>query len=282
MERNIFSSIQLPGSKPGDANWEYTKWGYRTLDELMEAMCGDSSESPLYDGNDKSIVDSVVACEEDVNCILNGTKIKLIVGPILNEPLASANIKNTFLNDGNDQIINCAYDLVEFMNNVKKKEQPKVHQKVHNNRQLAIIRRKDCANQFKFKNKLDEVFWPVDKWPAYVLNILLSDEFKYQDRLSLATFFHGNGLPHYDLAVNAYKFYNKFWRNTREWDRRFFEFTKLWEYLDKTRDPNCPEYQRIRTNYYYYSLMENHMMYYDGNLRVKGGQRRAFKTHPYN
>lgn len=40
--RNIFKSIQLPGSKPGDPNWETASWGYSDWNSLFDSCFGDS------------------------------------------------------------------------------------------------------------------------------------------------------------------------------------------------------------------------------------------------
>lgn len=228
----------------------------------------------------------MIESESDPNCILNGTKYKLIVAEILNEPKFSTSISEEqsideqFLNDENDKLLVSAFEWEEFKIKMKKGEFPA--KRVRRNRQLAIIRRKDCQDQFTFKTKLEDIFWPVDKWPGYIIDIMLSDGFNYHDRLSFAAFFHGNGLHRFDIAVDTFKFYNKFWKMTKEWDGRFYEFTKLWEYLDKAFHPHSTEYHRIRSTYYYYSLMENHMLYYDGSKRIMGGMKQPFTTNPYN
>lgn len=82
MERNLFSSIQLPGSKPGDANWECARWGFHNFHDLFDAMC-DSDEF----GDDKYndlLLESMIELENDEKCVLNGTKSNLITKKILN------------------------------------------------------------------------------------------------------------------------------------------------------------------------------------------------------
>lgn len=52
-------------------------------------MCEDSKESVLHDDNDKLLYDAIIKSKSDPNCILNGTKYKLIYAQILNEPWLS-------------------------------------------------------------------------------------------------------------------------------------------------------------------------------------------------
>lgn len=86
MERN---RIQIPGASPADANWGCARWGFTTWNELFNGMCGEESEynSILEDGEDNALDESMEKLENDVNCILNGTKPKLITNDILNEPI---------------------------------------------------------------------------------------------------------------------------------------------------------------------------------------------------
>lgn len=39
--RNIFKSIQLPGSSPGDSNWETARWGFKDWDSLFDNCFGE-------------------------------------------------------------------------------------------------------------------------------------------------------------------------------------------------------------------------------------------------
>lgn len=54
-QRNIFRSLQLPGSKPGDPNWEYARWGFKDLRSLIKDFIGDeSSDDEKSDKNNKN------------------------------------------------------------------------------------------------------------------------------------------------------------------------------------------------------------------------------------
>lgn len=73
--------MAILGSKPSDANWKSARYGYKSWDDAWKALGGadsdSDSDSPLNDGNDELLVNSMIACENDENCILNGTKYKL-------------------------------------------------------------------------------------------------------------------------------------------------------------------------------------------------------------
>lgn len=56
---------------------------------MSTTMCKDSEELLPHDDNDKLLYDAIIESENDPNCILNGTKYKLINGKILNEPRLS-------------------------------------------------------------------------------------------------------------------------------------------------------------------------------------------------
>lgn len=123
---------------------------------------------------------------------------------------------------------------------------------------------------------MDDSFWSVEKWPPYMLSVLFCDSFQRQERLVLATFLHGNGMNSNILAERLFKFYNPHWNMARIWSKKIFEFTDLWKYLDKANDVRDSESSRIRTQYYFYSMRANHMMFYDGYLRGNGGKRIAY------
>lgn len=122
----------------------------------------------------------------------------------------------------------------------------------------------------------EDIFWPISTWPAYMLSILLDADFGYQDRLSFAGFFVGNGLIDPEIPVKIYKFYNQYWSDTRDWRQRFLKFENLFEYLNKAYKSDDPECDSIKTKYYYYSMHVNHMMYFDGDLRLHGGERKKY------
>lgn len=164
------------------------------------------------------------------------------------------------LNDGNDDLIWKCVENYEQTNQIRIQA---TKEDIAHNRNIAIIRLKDH-------------FWSIRCWPPYIVEILLSKDFKRQERLVLATFFHGNGLERFDIVLKIYKFYNRHWNASKEWRKRFYEFGDLFGYLDKVYDLNDSESYRIKSTYYYYSMVSKHMMFYDGSLRAKNGTKIPF------
>lgn len=74
----------------------------------------------------------------------------------------------------------------------------------------------------------------IETWPNNAIKILLSKYFRYRERLTLAAFFHGNGLRDHLKAERIFKFYNQYWNWSKNWFRRFEEFAALFAYLDQT------------------------------------------------
>lgn len=69
MERDDFyKSIQLPGSKPGDANWKYARWGWESAEHMLQELFGDdesgaensSASANLEDGNDELLLNATI------------------------------------------------------------------------------------------------------------------------------------------------------------------------------------------------------------------------------
>lgn len=147
---------------------------------------------------------------------------------------------------------------------------------------MAKIRRKNRYDNFAMRDEIRNMFWCVYEWPAFVVEIMLSCEFKYNDRLTLATFFHGNGLINPDFPIEIFKFYNKYWKTDPEgiWERRFYAFSKVFHYLNKIHDKNDPDGERMSSQYYYYSMVAKHMIYYNGRKRSEA-RKSSFYDHTY-
>lgn len=146
--------------------------------------------------------------------------------------------------------------------------------KITHRHNLAKIRLKDRVNKDIMKNELEDMFWPISQWPAFAVELLLTPCFNYNERLTLATFFHGNGMADATLPIKLIKFYNKYWKHDSNhyhgWKQKFHKFSCLFEYLDKAKDFNDPDYHRIGNKYYYYSMIVKQMLYYNGNKRKNG------------
>lgn len=152
-------------------------------------------------------------------------------------------------------------------------------EEIKRNRLIALIRRHDSINKGGFmRDILKDMFFPIETWPTFIIEVLLTSDFRYQERLCLATFFHGNGIKDASFAINIIKWYNNNFNCYQLWRQRFYLFEALWKYLDKAEDESDPECYRIKTTYYFYSMIAEHMMYYDGiHLRKKGGTRVVYE-----
>lgn len=121
---------------------------------------------------------------------------------------------------------------------------------IEEKRLKARIRLANHKRGNALKDELEDVFPPTEAWPAYPLRIILDGDLGYNNHLSLATFFHGNGLWDADLAVKIYQFYNSKWRHDQEWTRRFTKFRTLFQYFSPAADTKHPKYPIMSQNYY--------------------------------
>lgn len=136
---------------------------------------------------------------------------------------------------------------------------------VLHNKKIAFIKKKDQKNS-SMKNDIEDLFWSVTLWPSFILSTLLSKKFGYNDRICLAAFFFGNGLQNPKFASKILKFYNPNYRNVQEWNLRLNKFELLFSYLAKSNQINDPQYNHIRSTYYFYSMIQNRLMYFNGDL----------------
>lgn len=100
---------------------------------------------------------------------------------------------------------------------------------IKRNHVLAKIRliEKKINWSAKFKSDMTDYFYGIESWPTDALEILLSKEFGYSDRIGLACFLHGNGLKDKDKALTIFQFYNKHWTWDRQWKIKFEKFQVL-------------------------------------------------------
>lgn len=136
-------------------------------------------------------------------------------------------------------------------------EVPRTPKEIKHQRNLAKIKQADRLDCSRMKNELEDHFQPIESWPAFAIEILLSPEFDYHDRVALATFFHGNGMADGRRAVKFVQFYNEHCRGNdyRKWKTKLYKFEHLFAYIDKAYDNTDPDYQSIRNKYYFYSLI---------------------------
>lgn len=211
---------------------------------------------------------ALLNCENDEHCILNGTKWQLIGGDILTEPLRSTAIaEKNEMSDSTDQVCSAAAAYAEFVAKTEKGNKAmEMKKQITHKHNIAKMRLIDRGADKHWKNELESMFWGVEQWPPYIIEIMLDNGFGYQNRLAFASFFHGHGLDVPHIATNTFKRYNKHWKDNECWNYRFFKFEQLWQYLNKA---NHPANHDIRSKYYYFDMNTKHMMYYDNSKRER-------------
>lgn len=114
-----------------------------------------------------------------------------------------------------------------------------------------------------------EIFFPLEDWPAYMVELFVLNDiasYSYVTRNKICLFFWGNGSTIKNLFALSEMFAPKVPRKTHEQQKQFEESTRkcigLFEtYEEQKMNPNYSQ------KYYYYSLMENRMLYMDGRPR---------------
>lgn len=139
---------------------------------------------------------------------------------------------------------------------------------IERNRFKAMIRLRNKKIPKATLELVADFFYHVEEWPTYVIKALIDKSLDYTNRISLASFFVGNGLRDPEIAIKIYKAYNAAWSPTQLWNIRFNEFGKLFAYLDKPMDD--PDRSRIRMNYFYYDMESRRTLYLNGNIRLLG------------
>lgn len=205
--------------------------------------------------------------------------------------------------EGIDDILNSAYDqnIGQIEGECSKKCDEKVEKKVEKralipenmvhlvqntkkeikrNHLLAKIRyieKNKVMWSAKFKVEMSEYFPCIESWPNYAIELLLSRDFGYHDRIGFACFLHGNLLRDADKAMRIFQIYNRSWTHERDWTTRFLKFQALFTYLDEYLKPTETG-ARIRENYWYYCLNLRLYVFYDGSVRMKDGTKRRYKA----
>lgn len=118
------------------------------------------------------------------------------------------------LNDGNDRLLNEAYEsagqkvlkkhlipenLVPLTKNT-----PKEIKRNHLLAKIRLIEGK-CGWTGAFKKRMSDAFFPIEEWPSFAIELLFTKHFGYGERISLACFLHGNGLSDKDIALTIVK-----------------------------------------------------------------------------
>lgn len=132
------------------------------------------------------------------------------------------------------------------------------------NRNIALIRRGNRRNN-SIEIFLNEHFWKPEEWPNHIVNCFM--DFEYTDRICISNFFFGNGLRFED-AFRIIEFYHN-WNSTASRAYRY-TFYELWSRLDKAINRTHPDWDKITSTYYFYSMIMRKVMFFNGNIRLHG------------
>lgn len=133
----------------------------------------------------------------------------------------------------------------------------------------ALFRLRDTCTLNVLRDELEDVFYPTQVWPEYALRILMMEQLGYANRLSLATFLHGNGLRDQDLAARLIRHYNRQYQRDNDWEKRIGKFQSLFQFLEGAADIGHPSYFIMSQNYWYYSINVGRTVFYNGNTRMR-------------
>lgn len=189
--------------------------------------------------------------------------------------------KHHELNDGMDDVLERSMKQLEGEKKVHKIPDHLLYllqctkKEIKRKKMVALVRKHERQYGKHFDELLLDLFWIVEQWPNYIIEIILGRvAFDYSNRLALACFFHGNCFVDVSVIEEMLIFYNKTITNTREWNKRLYEFTKLFDYLNKARNED-DDGAEIRSKYFFFHMMNKNTMYYDGYIRDKFGNKIA-------
>lgn len=116
----------------------------------------------------------------------------------------------------------------------------------------------------KWKEVIDEHFWPIDKWPKHlVLNLY---NCKYPDRISIISFLYKNAFPP-NFAFDLIQFYAKPSENGTKWNVRERELRSVW---DKCKQVTLNGNRVDQEKYFYYSMVDKTVYNYAGQKKKYG------------
>lgn len=138
--------------------------------------------------------------------------------------------------------------------------------KIQRNRNIALMRTKNRRNCF-MKVWVAENFWSPDIWPDHIVNCLM--KFQYTDRICICNFLFGNGLQ-LNNAFDLIAFYHEW--NLAERNHYEYVFSKLWWRLQEAVRKQHPDWHHITSSYYFYSMVNRTVMFFDGTIRKNGNK----------
>lgn len=149
---------------------------------------------------------------------------------------------------------------------------------INRNHLLVKIKRKEHRISWsaKFKSEMADNFYPIESWPNYAIELLLTKDLGYSERIGLACFFHGNGFKDPEKALRTFQFHNSAWTWDRGWSMAFQKFQHLFGYLGHSDDFSSDTGSRIRNEYYYYDINLKLTVYYERPVRERNVEKRRY------
>lgn len=118
--------------------------------------------------------------------------------------------------------------------------------------------------------EIEEHFYVTEVWPAFALELVLGlTEFDYSGRMSMATFFHGNGLYDPNLAIKIIQFYNRDYVRSPLWNKRFTQFIQNFNTLRNATNTEIPGHELLLMKFWFYSIETGCTLFYNGNVRSR-------------
>lgn len=183
------------------------------------------------------------------------------------------------LNDGMDDLLNRSYEKVKYR--IEPFVPPLLEKEKKKQELLAKCQLIETKRRWNLVGEMNDYFFSLESWPVYALELIMTSEFTYNERLSLATFLFGNGLNDEHKALRIFQYYNQSWSHSRQWHKRFLEFQMLFPYLKQTTKQTDIG-RRLRAQYFYFDIQTNLTMFFDGSVRMMNGEKRPYKLNRYN
>lgn len=134
---------------------------------------------------------------------------------------------------------------------------------------IKLFEDRDKRNS-KWKDILDDIFWPMNLWPEHLVLNLFNCE--YSDRVSIISFLYKNAFPdHY--AFDFIKFYARPSTNGTSWEKREKELKSVWA---RCRDISLFGNAIDQEKYFFYSMAHRVVFNYAGQKKLYG---RVAATH---
>lgn len=193
------------------------------------------------------------------------------------------------LDDGMDEYLNNVCDSIETNTSTHRYQVPSsfFHRVINSPRTIRRNQLRAKLSLFisedrHFANLIADRFYYPRVWPLYILEIVLSNDFGYNNRLKLACFFYGNGMQSPSGALWIYRRLNPVLRtvpyakllNNKAWVQRSSQFSRVFNYLATYIDTSFGDHHFIGDTYFYYCMERGGTYYFDGIMKERFARRK--------